>query len=79
VFGFVTLLSVERKNDMPQSTLALFNLGGGEILLILISLLILAIPVAAVAIVIFLIIRANNRKREDLAGTVPPRIPPAQT
>jgi hypothetical protein len=64
---------------MPQSMLALFNLGGGEIILILILLLILAISVATVAIVIFLVVRTNKRKREVSPGAVPPQIPPAQT
>ena len=63
---------------MPQSMLALFNLGGGQIILILILLLILIVPVAVVAGVIFLVVRANKRKRELSSGAVPAQIPPAR-
>jgi F0F1-type ATP synthase membrane subunit a len=64
---------------MPQTMLALFNIGAGEILLILILLLILAVPVVVTAIVILLIVRANKRKQPISPGSVPPRIPPANT
>jgi hypothetical protein len=62
---------------MPQSMLALFDLGGGEIILILILRLILTVPFAVVVGVIFLIVRANKRKQEISPGSAPPRIPPA--
>jgi len=62
---------------MTQSMLGLFNIGGGEIILILILLLILTVPFAVVVGVILLIVRANKRKHEALGGSVPPRIPPA--
>ena len=61
---------------MPEPMIALFTLGGGEIVLILILLAILVIPVAVVAVVILLVVRANKRKREVTPGAVPPRIPP---
>jgi hypothetical protein len=63
--------------DMPQSMLALFNFGEGQIILILILLLILIVPVAVGAGVIFLAVRANKRKRELSSAGVPAQIPPA--
>ena len=62
---------------MPHPILALFNLGGGEIVLILILLAVLVVAVAVVAVVILLVVRANKRKSELPPGAVPPQIPPA--
>ncbi len=47
---------------MQLSLLAMFNLGGGEIILIMALLAILIVPLAVVAGVIFLIIHLTRKK-----------------
>jgi hypothetical protein len=58
--------------------LALFNLGGGEIILILVLTLMVAVPVAVVAGVVFLVVHANKRKRGLSPSAVTPEILPAR-
>src|SRR5690242_13906202 len=68
---------VPGKSEMSQPMLALFNLGGAEIVLILILLAMLVVPLAAVAVVIFLVVRANKQERELSPGALPLQIPSA--
>jgi hypothetical protein len=60
---------------MTHTTLALFNLGGGEIILILVLLLILVAVPALIAGVIWLVVQSNRK-----AGNAPVPSParPAQ-
>ncbi len=63
---------------MPQSIVALLNLGVPEIIMILVLLLALVAAVVVVAVVVVLVVRAKNRKREVSADSMPPQIPPAK-
>ena len=56
--------------------LALFNLGGGEIILILALLLILVVWVVVIAVVIFMVLRGNKQEPKISPGAMPPRIIP---
>jgi hypothetical protein len=52
----------------------LFNLGGGEIILILATLLILVAVPAVVVGIIFLIIRMNRKHGSSVSPSAPPPI-----
>ncbi len=54
------------------TTLALFQLGGGEIILILVLLLVLVVIVVAVIGVVYVIVRAIQRPPRPPAPTLPP-------
>jgi hypothetical protein len=60
---------------MSHPVLALLNLGGGEIILILALLLILALGAAAAVALVYLIVRASQKKSGP-ARPLPPA-PPA--
>ncbi len=54
--------------------LALFNLGGGEIIMILVLLSVLAIFVGGFVAVIYLIVRAVANRPASLPSTLPPEV-----
>ena len=62
-------------NYIPQ--FALFNLGGGEIVLILGAMMLFAIPIVAVVIIVWLVLRRQNKKTQPTVST-PPILPKTQ-
>jgi hypothetical protein len=70
---------IVQPNKNPQTMLALFNIGGGEIALILILLMILAVPIALTALVIYFVVRATRRKQPDPTEAAPPGIPTSKS
>jgi hypothetical protein len=60
--------------NMRLTTLALFNLGGGEIILILVLLFVLAVLAVGAFGLIYLIVRAVQNRPPPVLSTLPPEI-----
>jgi hypothetical protein len=65
-------------NSLSEPSLALFNLGGGEIILILILLFILAAVAAGLLGLVYVIIRAASSPPSPVPRSLPPELPPQE-
>jgi hypothetical protein len=79
VSGYTTQDHFKTNTFMSRPSLALFNLGGGELLLILMLMFVLAFGAAVTAAVVYLIVRASQKKSGPAQPfQIPQTSPPAQ-